>query len=170
MALGFSFAKSLLRACGFVGTIEAARQCTEDINGAINDALGSGLLADAPLTKVDGHLAIPSATNARNGYATSAQIGKLEGLQAGIADVETLTATGTLSVTKGVSLVAPAADSTLTLANGTAGQRKLIVLSGGGHSVHITGTGLDWTGGTAGDRLDLVFAGGTWVTISSYVD
>ena len=132
---------------------------------AIN-AGGGGLTATLPLAITAGDVAIRAATNAVSGSASAAQITALEGLQHGLAAVDTI-ATGAASVSTGVTFLNPAGDVTFTLANGTNGQIKTFMLVAS-HTVTITGVS-GWTGKAAGDYVRAVYStlAGGWGVLDS---
>jgi hypothetical protein len=120
----------------------------------------------AAMTGTETVALLPHATNAAEGVATAAQITALEGLQKGLGAVDTV-ASGACSVSTVVTFLNPAAPATLTLAAGSNGQIKTMVLVAA-FATTITGVS-GWTGTVSGDYVRAVYStvAGAWVVLDS---
>jgi len=86
--------------------------------------------------------------------------------------LETLAATGAISVIKPITLLDSSAGAlAMTLADGTVGQRKIIICKVAGNNAVITPAHFDGgdtiTMNAVGDSVELVFANATWYVLGS---
>jgi len=86
--------------------------------------------------------------------------------------LETLAATGAISITKPITLLDSSGGAlAMTLADGTVGQRKIIICKVAGNNAVITPAHFDGgdtiTMNAVGDSVELVYANATWYVLGS---
>ena len=109
---------------------------------------------------------IPTA-NSRLGFDSDGKIAAT----GGNSSVQAMTAAGAVNLTTDLTTIATSGAIALTLADGTANQRKVItMITDGGDAVltpaHLQG-GTTLTFNDVGDTVSLVFAGTKWAIISN---
>lgn len=159
------------RATAGVGPSSAVTTVVNAINSGGGVPTSRTISTTAPLAgggdlSANRTLTITAATNAAPGAATAVQITALEGLQKGLPTVDSAVS-GAISLTAATTFLAPTTTTAFTLAAGTNGQQKLIVLTAA-QSTTITGIS-GWVGTAPGDYIRLLYFSGAsmWITLDS---
>ena len=144
-----------------VGAGAGSTAACQVIADAINSA-GGAVTATLPLSVTAGDVSIRNATTSVSGAATAAQITALTNLGKGLPTLETITS-GAISVATAVTFLEPTSPQTFTLAAGTKGQTKLIMLNTAFAATLPGPTVLT----AVGDNIFLLYNGTAWMPIAT---